>query len=87
MFKDCKSLAELNAERIQLLQKDGVDPLEINNAYNARKLQLLSESELTNRFARVNPIILEAEPVQEYSSIPFVGDPLRGGCISLKVPS
>ena len=87
MFKDCNSLAELNAERIQLLQKDGADPLEINNAYNARKLQILSASELTNRFTKVKPIILEPDPVQEYCSIPFVGDPLKGGCISLKVPN
>lgn len=86
MFDSCESLADLNAERIQLLQKDGADPLEINNAYNARKMKILSNSNNANKYIQLNPIILTPTVPEQYMGVPYIGDPTKEGRISLVVP-
>lgn len=79
MFKDCNTLAELNAKRIQATS-EGVDLIEVNNAYNTRRCEILSTRK---PFVVLKPIIVEPRTVQQYCGIPIVGRATEVGCISL----
>lgn len=78
MFKDCKTLAELNATRIKLAS-EGVDLITVNNAYNVRRQELLSQRK---PYTVVTPIVVEPEPVQKFVGIPIAGRNPRPGTIT-----
>jgi hypothetical protein len=78
MFSHCNSLAELNAERIKLSAT--VPIVELNNAYNQRRQEVLNAS---TSFKRVHPITVIPEPVTKYAGIPIAGRSPVPGCIKL----
>ena len=79
MFKDCNTLAELNAKRIQATS-EGTDLVEINNAYNARRCEILSKRK---PFVVLKPISVEPREVSQYCGVPVAGRSKEVGCISL----
>lgn len=79
MFKSCKSLLELNAERGRLVT-EGVDITTINNAYNARRQELLSQRK---PFTEVKPIKILPREVQQFMGIPIAGKSPISGVITL----
>lgn len=78
MFEQCSSIAELNAERIKLSAT--MDLVELNNAYNARRNEILQQR---SNFTRVNFIKCVASPVVKYCGVPVCGKSEVPGVIKL----
>lgn len=78
MFSHCNSLAELNAERIKLSKT--IPIVELNNAYNARRQEVLNSS---TSFKRVHPVTVIADNAIKYAGIPIAGRSHKPGCIIL----
>lgn len=78
MFEHCTTLAELNAERIKLSKT--VPIVELNNAYNARRMEVLNSS---SSFKRVSPIRVVADEAVRYAGIPIAGRSTTPGRITL----
>lgn len=76
MFSDCSTLAELNAARIQAAGT--MDIITVNNAYNARRAEIL---QARSNFTRITPVFVTiAEPVK-YSAVPVAGYSQEPGVI------
>ena len=79
MFSDCNTLADLNARRIKL-STEGIDLIDINNAYNSRRQEILTSHK---PFVKLTPIIVKAEEVVKVVAIPVVGRSQTKGCIEM----
>lgn len=79
MFKECKTLAELNAKRIQATTQ-GIDLVEVNNAYNIRRQEILTARK---PFVQVIPIVVKPKEAQQFCGVPVVGRTNKVGCIEL----
>lgn len=78
MFEDCNTLAELNAARIVEVQTHPA--IEVNNAYNARRVEILNAR---RNFTKITPVFVTiAEPVR-YGGIPLGGRSDEVGVIKL----
>lgn len=69
MFKECNTLAELNAARIKAVSS-GIDIMEVNNAYNARRFEILNQRK-SFTMIQFKPVP-NPEPVQ-YKTLPIAG--------------
>lgn len=75
MFEDCNTLAELNAARTLAAQNNPI--VEVNNAYNARRIEILN-ARVTYR--KVTPVFVTvADPVT------YCGVPVAGRCAEANV--
>lgn len=79
MFEECNSLAELNAARVKAMTA-GNEPVQVNNAYNERRKQILAQRRnyLTIQFKQ---IIVEAG--SPFCSIPIAGRSQKLNTIAL----
>lgn len=68
MFKDCNTLAELNAARTQAVQTHPV--IEVNNAYNQRRQEILSAR---RNYTKINPVFVSIPESVQYCGIPIAG--------------
>lgn len=80
MFKDIKTLRDLNAARIQESAKEGADLMAINNAYNAARQRIMSERK---PFTILNPIVVKARECAMHRSVPVAGHSTVIGTIQL----
>lgn len=82
MFENCNTLRDLNAARVKAVSVDKMDVTEVNNAYNARRQQILeSATHADFKIITFHPLVFEAGP--KYSSLPIVGTATKLGCIEL----
>lgn len=79
MFEDCKSLGELNAARIKL-SSEGVPLVELNNAYNKRRQELLKSRK---PYVELTKLIPAAFQPTQYSGVPVAGYSPKAGTIML----
>lgn len=70
MFKDCNDLTELNRKKIEAVQSGG-DLVAINNAYNARRQELLKQS-------KPNIVELPVTHVRAKEVVSVCGIPIAG---------
>ncbi len=77
MFSNCSTLAELNAARIKAAN-EGKDLMTVNNAYNARRQEILNAR---STFVRLTPIVAKPREVKQYCGIPVIGRCEERGCI------
>lgn len=68
MFEACETLSQLNAERVRLSQTENI--VEVNNAYNARRIEILSAR---LNFNKLTPVFVTIEEAVKYSGIPIAG--------------
>lgn len=80
MFRDIKTLRDLNAARIQESSKEGADLMAINNAYNTARQRIMSERK---PYTILNPIVVKARECAQHRSIPVVGHCAVTGTIQL----
>lgn len=78
MFEKCSTLAELNAARIQAASTENI--IEVNNAYNARRAEILQSR---SNFTRITPVFVTIEPPVKYCAIPLAGQSQQPGVIKL----
>lgn len=78
MFEQCNTLAELNAARIKALGTCTV--IELNNAYNVRRAEILQSR---SNYTRVNPVYVTIPERAKYCGIPFAGYSQEAGVIKL----
>lgn len=79
MFENCKTLAELNAERIKATS-NGEDLIAVNNDYNKRRQEILNTHK---PFVELTPIHVEPREVKKYCGVPVCGRTSVKGCIQL----
>lgn len=79
MFENCGTLAELNAARIKA-SSEGIDLITINNAYNARRQDILTTRK---PFVALTPIVVKPREVKDYCGVPVAGRSTVAGCIQL----
>lgn len=79
MFEECNTLAELNAARIKA-SSEGIDLIELNNAYNARRQEILTARK---PYVQLKPIVVAPKEVIQYCGVPVVGRTQVAGCIQL----
>lgn len=77
MFENCNTLAELNAARISMTNS-GAELIDVNNAYNKRRQEILSERA---NFVKLTPIVVKAREVTRYCGIPLAGRTTEKGTI------
>ena len=80
MFKDIKTLRDLNAARIQMSSVEGADLMAINNAYNEARQRIMSERKPYNI---LTPVIVKARECAMHRSIPVAGPCPVAGTIQL----
>lgn len=78
MFEECKTLAQLNAARVQAVQTG--DQVTINNAYNKRRKEII-EAHAT--YVQLTPIEPRIEEMPVMSCVPLIGRSTERGCIVL----
>ena len=80
MFEECKTLTELNAARVKKCS-EGVPIVEVNNAYNARKKELLSSN---INYKTISTIKLQMKTDEAcYATLVYAGEALQPGTISI----
>lgn len=79
MFENCSTLGELNAERIKL-SSEGHPLVELNNAYNKRRQEILSSRK---PYVELRKIVPAAFTPTQYSGIPVAGYNSKAGTITL----
>lgn len=80
MFEECKSLADLNAARIQALMDPSADVMSINEAYNTARQSIMNTSKT---YVVLEPRVVQPRAVVKYSAIPVVGTSNKRGSIQL----
>lgn len=80
MFNNCNTLAELNAARIKAVSS-GEDITAVNNAYNARRFEILNQRK-TFALLQFKPVP-DPEPVL-YKTLPIAGNSTDLGVIIYK---
>lgn len=71
MFEECKTLTELNQARVQKCS-EGVPIVEVNNAYNNRKKELLSSN---ISFKRINTVPVKVPVIEHcFARLVFAGE-------------
>lgn len=78
MFESCTTLAELNAARIQAASD--TDIITVNNAYNARRAEIL---QARANFTRITPVFVTIPEPVKYSGVPVAGYSQEEGVIKL----
>lgn len=68
MFSHCTTLGQLNAERTRLSMM--MPLIEVNNAYNARRLEILRARK---NFLELTPVFVTVEEPVRYAGIPIAG--------------
>ena len=80
MFEKCTTLRELNAARVEEAAK-GTNIVEVNNAYNARKKELMNSSV---NYTRVETIPVNIETESQYlASLVYKGPSTKPGTIEI----
>lgn len=79
MFEECNNLAELNAARIKAAN-ESTDLVALNNAYNKRRQEILSEKK---NYVQLKPIPFKTREVLQYCGIPVAGRSPEPGTIVL----
>lgn len=79
MFETCNSLTELNAERIKLTSQ-GVPLIELNNAYNKKRQEILSKRK---PFVELKKLIPAPYSPTQFSGVPVAGYSKVPGCIRI----
>ena len=78
MFENCMNLSQLNAERVRLSQTENI--VEVNNAYNARRSEILSAR---SNFTKLSPVFVTVDEAVKYSGIPIAGRSSKPNTIEL----
>ena len=78
MFEGCTTLSQLNAERVRLSQTENL--VDVNNAYNAKRTEILSAR---LNFNKLTPVFVTIEEAVKYSGIPVAGRSSKNNTIEL----
>lgn len=80
MFAECTNLRDLNAARIKACS-EGMPLVEVNNAYNERRKQLMSSS---NRYTNIDTVKVEINmPDTPLASLMYLGEGRTPGLIEI----
>lgn len=80
MFREVRTLRDLNAARIRLSSEEGADLMAINNAYNEARQRIMTERKPYNI---LTPVIVKARDCAVHRSIPIAGPCPVPGTIQL----